>query len=151
MAHSRGVICPKKQCACDVHWSAPPAEKRSTQSSKHRCSATKFLSPCMIRHFSVRIFRRVGSSPQSDFFDIFPNIRPTKLRGGFFIPAAISIHAEQCAGICAAVIAPYRLSLSGPRRSIRFLISVTEEGSDRFFTDASPSAHFCVCVLRSGQ
>ena len=126
---------PKKQCGCGVHCSGPPAEKRSTQSSKRRCSATKFLSPCMIRLFSVGIFRRIGSFPKTDFFAIFPKIRPTKLLGGVFSPAAISIHAEQCASICATFIAPQSRSLSGLNTSIRFLISEADEGSNKLFTD----------------
>jgi hypothetical protein len=52
-----------------------------------------------------------------------PKTRPIKLRGGDFNPAAISIHAELCASICATFILPHFLSLSGVRRSIRFLIS----------------------------
>lgn len=138
VAHSRGVKSPKKQCGCRVHFSGPSAEKRSTQSSKRRCSAIKSLSPRMIRLLSVGMFRRIGLSPRMDFFAIFPKIRPAKLLGGVFSPAAISIDAEQCASICATLIAPQSRSLSGLNASIRFLISEADEGSNRFFTDDSP-------------
>src|SRR5580658_10640062 len=137
MAHSIGLMDPKKQCGCVVHCSGPPVEKRSTQSSRRCRSATKFLSPCMIRLFSDGMFRRMGSSPKTDFFAIFPKILPTKLRGGDFNPAAISIHAEQWASICATFILPQCLSLSALKDSIRSLISVVEEGSNRLFIDAS--------------
>jgi hypothetical protein len=79
---------------------------------RRRCSAAKSLSPSLIRLFSVGILRRIGFSPRTDCFAIVPKIRPMTLRGGDFTPAAISIHAEQCASICAAFIAPHCLSLS---------------------------------------
>jgi hypothetical protein len=44
--------------------------------------------------------------------------------------AAISVHAEQCASICATVVWPHVLPLAGPRSSIRFLISLPDEGSN---------------------
>jgi len=40
--------------------------------------------------------------------------------------AAISVHAEQCASICATVVWPHVLPLAGPRSSIRFLISLPD-------------------------
>jgi hypothetical protein len=133
MAHSLGLIDPKKQCGWVVHCSGPPVENRSTQSSRRCCSASKFLSSCMIRLFSDGMFRPIGFSPSTDFFAIFPKIRPTKLRGRDFNPAAISIHAEQCASICATFILPHCFSLSGLKNSIRFLISIAQERSNRLF------------------
>jgi hypothetical protein len=87
----------------------------------------------MIRLLSEGMFRRIGASPKMDFFAIGPTIRPTKLRGGDVNPAAISIHAEQCASICAAFIAPHCLSLSGLKNPTRVRISITEDGSNKFF------------------
>jgi hypothetical protein len=87
------------------------------------------------------MFRRIGFSPSTDFLASFPKIRPTKLRGGEFNPAAISIHAEQCASICATFIVPHSLWLSGLNNSIRFLISIVEESSNRLFMDAFLERH----------
>ena len=141
IAHSMGVIDPKKVCGCVVHCSGPPVEKRSTQSRRRCRSAAKSLSSCMIRLFSDGMFRRIGFSPSTDFLASFPKIRPTKLRGGEFNPAAISIHAEQCASICATFIVPHSLWLSGLNNSIRFLISIVEESSNRLFMDAFLERH----------
>lgn len=140
MAHSAGVMGPKKLCGWVVHRPGPLAENRSTQSIKRLCSSSNCRSSFLIRLFSVGIFRRIGSSLNTDFFAILPKIRPAKLRGGELNPAATSSHAEQCDIICATFIAPHCFWLSGLRRSIRFLISITEDASNRFFTDFSPPA-----------
>lgn len=140
MAHSTGVTGPKKLCGWVVHRPGPPAENRSTQSIKRLCSSSNCRSSFRIRLFSVGMFRRIGFSLNTDFFAILPKIRPAKLRGGELHPAAISSHAEQCDIICATFIAPHCFWLSGLRRSIRFLISIAEDASNRFFTDFSPPA-----------
>src|ERR1700722_5900559 len=139
MDHSVGLMDPKKQWGWVVHCSGPPVEKRSTQSSRRCRSAPKSLSSCIIRLFSDGMFRRMGASPNTDFFAIFPKIRPTKFRGGEFKPAAISIHAEQCASICAEFILPHCFWLSGFKVSIRFLISIVEEIFEQVF-------HRCLAV-----
>jgi hypothetical protein len=138
MAHSTGVMGPKKQCGWVVHRSGPPPENRSTQSIRRLCSSSNCRSSFLVRLFSVGIFRRIGSSLKTDFFAIPPKIRPAKLRGGELNPAAISSHPEQCDIICATFIAPHCFWRSGLRRWIRFLISIAEEASNRFFTDFSP-------------
>jgi len=100
----------------------------------------------MIKLLSVGMFRRIGSFPKMDFFAIFPKIRPMKLRGGNARPAAISIHAEQCASICATFIAPHCPSLFGLNVSVRRLISVAEGASNRFFTDTLLQRHLVDCL-----
>lgn len=134
MAHSTGVMGPKKECGWVVHRSGPAVENRSTHSIRRLCSWSNRRSLFLIRLLSVGILRRMGSSPKTDFFAILPKIRPAKLRGGELNPAAISSHAEQCDIICATFIAPHCFWLSGLRHSIRFLISIAEEASNRFFT-----------------
>jgi hypothetical protein len=57
-----------------------------------------------IRPFSENVLQRSGSSPTIAVFAKHPKTPPHRLRGGNFNPAAISIHAEQCAIICATVI-----------------------------------------------
>jgi hypothetical protein len=133
-----------------VHCSGPPAKNRSTQSIRRRCSSANCRSSPMIRLFSEGIFRRMGSSPSTDFFASLPKIHPITLRGGDFKPTAISSQAQQCAIIWATLIVPHCLWLSGLRRSIRSLISITEEASNKFFTGVSPSvpSHRLLITMR---
>src|SRR5208337_4617337 len=99
----------------------------------------------MIRLFSVGMSRGIGFCPKTDFFATFPTIRPRKLRGGVFNPAAISIHAEQCASICATFIEPHCFSQSGLKSLIRCLSSIAEDVSNKLFTVVLLKRHFNGC------
>jgi hypothetical protein len=79
------------------------------------------------------MLRRTGASFKIVDFANRPKTRPTKLRGGDFSPAAIAIHAEQCASIWVTSILPHRRSLSGVRRSSRSFISSAAAISKRSF------------------
>ena len=68
------------------------------------------------------MFRRIGFVPKRDFFATFPKTRPSRLCFCGVSPAAISIHAEQCASIWATFIAPHCRSLLGLKDAIRLLI-----------------------------
>lgn len=133
-----GVIGPKKLCGSFVQAAGPPAAKRSIHCSSCRRSSAKSRSPLTIRLFSVGILRRTGDSPRILFFASGPKMRPMNVRGGDRRPAAISIHAEQCASICAAFMLPHWRALSGRRCVSRFLSSSTVVASKRFFIPLPP-------------
>jgi hypothetical protein len=133
VAHSVEVIFPKKEWGCVVHFSGPPAVNLSVHSNSRCRSTSKLRSSLTIRLLSVGILRRIGFSFMTLDIATLPNIRPIKLRGEDLKPRAISVHAEQCASICAAVILPHCRSLSGLRSANRRRISLCASGSNKFF------------------